>query len=369
MARSINMMSDPMETRYHLLEDKAGHFKGVDRGTRRPIPQVWKVTEYVYEPEDWNPKHSLRDWPSLHLPLPQHAWQVLHPGRIPVSHRDYPRYRCLYCHKPAGDNSCRLDCYFHFKCEILKPVENLLEIRMTPNMGWGMFLKANAERELQKGDWLGQYLGRLLPGNANDNRSDYLMPMAETDTQNGKLFIDAAECGNWTRFVNSRCNPNVDIFEEQAGQVTMVVLRARKTIKRGGQLFINYGPNYFNGVGNKICLCPDQKGKPHGHKARTTNPVDHDDIDEGSQFDNDDTMDVDSPSKPRKKKSSAEKKKNDNGKRGHETDADEDNEDKHVKKRPRRSVLPTPSPSPPPSGLRRSSRPRRPRRNSDMDMS
>jgi SET domain-containing protein len=77
------------------------------------------------------------------------------------------------------------------------------------------------------------------------------------------VAIDGAVYGNWTRFVNSHCVPNVYAATEMIGQMFFVVFTADKELKAGEQLFISYGPDYFlDDKGQETCECSWKVG-PH----------------------------------------------------------------------------------------------------------
>ncbi len=73
--------------------------------------------------------------------------------------------------------------------------------------------------------------------------------------------MDAQTHGNWTRFLNSSCKPNVEALPEQVGGVRVIVLRAKKRIRAGEQVCIGYGRGYFEGR-EMMCLCEAKRG-PH----------------------------------------------------------------------------------------------------------
>ncbi|KAK4464681.1 hypothetical protein QBC42DRAFT_156692, partial [Cladorrhinum samala] len=112
-------------------------------------------------------------------------------------------------------------------------------------------------------EWLGEYIGELLdpshPGSLdgsysfNLDRGDFgLLPPLE---------IDSVRRGNWTRFVNHRCDPNVELVTTQAGKIRMLCFRARQNIEAGQEIFIHYGRPYFTSR-SMACQC-DYQGVPH----------------------------------------------------------------------------------------------------------
>lgn len=80
--------------------------------------------------------------------------------------------------------------------------------------------------------------------------------------QNGLTPSAAAkDFGNWTRFVNHNCNPNVSVIIGMYGRRRSVVFRANRDIPAGEQLGIHYGENYFNQL-QISCNCGVHAG-PH----------------------------------------------------------------------------------------------------------
>lgn len=69
----------------------------------------------------------------------------------------------------------------------------------------------------------------------------------------------AKEFGNWTRFINHRCLPNVEADNTHYGGRRAVVFTADRDIARGEQLFISYGRHYFTGLG-LLCKCDVYQG-------------------------------------------------------------------------------------------------------------
>lgn len=67
----------------------------------------------------------------------------------------------------------------------------------------------------------------------------------------------AREFGNWTRFVNHHCNPNLSVGVGMYGHRRAVVFRANRDIAAGEQLCIHYGEDYFNNL-NIDCNCNAQ---------------------------------------------------------------------------------------------------------------
>ncbi|KAK4112466.1 SET domain-containing protein [Canariomyces notabilis] len=128
-------------------------------------------------------------------------------------------------------------------------------------MGFGVFIRPGCV--LKKGEWIGEYLGELLPPTypgADDSNYAFELPGFPAEGISG-VVINAQRHGNWTRFVNSHCSPNVVAYPEQVGKVRIVAFRTVKRIVAGQQLFIAYGRQYFSGRG-MLCSCNAQ-AQPH----------------------------------------------------------------------------------------------------------
>jgi SET domain-containing protein len=63
-------------------------------------------------------------------------------------------------------------------------------------------------------------------------------------------FIDGAEGGNKSRFLNHSCDPNLVVEEWEVGQTLRIVMRATRDIKAGTELTFAYGRN-----SDEICCC------------------------------------------------------------------------------------------------------------------
>lgn len=69
---------------------------------------------------------------------------------------------------------------------------------------------------IRKGEWVGEYIGELRPiqrvnrdlerGIQSMYRFDFALEGGET------VVVDSERRGNWTRFVNSSCCPNLDVW-------------------------------------------------------------------------------------------------------------------------------------------------------------
>lgn len=113
-----------------------------------------------------------------------------------------------------------------------------------------------ATSSIGKDTWLGEYLGELVPvPRYYDPNDRYMTEVEET------ALIGTRQFGNWTRFVNHHCNPNVRITQEMYGGRKCMLLRASTDIEVGDQLYVNFGSSYFDEY-RRTCTCDAEAG-PH----------------------------------------------------------------------------------------------------------
>ncbi|KAF2839017.1 SET domain-containing protein [Patellaria atrata CBS 101060] len=193
--------------------------------------------------------------------------------------------------------------------------EEHLEFRKREDLGgWGVFTK----KDIKKGSWLGEYFGQLRPISDDDvekdAKNDYgfmiklflksakMVPVPEpqilkkrtrtrpvkalravakaseataqpavawearslsSDDEAGPgdflMCLDARYEGNWTRFINHCCDPNVEFRVERVGDGISEALKAVERIPAGTELWCDYGRYYkFPGGGCK-CGSPNCK--------------------------------------------------------------------------------------------------------------
>lgn len=117
-----------------------------------------------------------------------------------------------------------------------RKTEMWCEVRTStiPKAGKGVFTK----RAFKKGAKLGVYVGKVVNFKEDASRDgDYSM-----EVQDGLVVVDAADCGNWTRFINDgRSKKKNNVKFTKTG--TVVSLR---NIEEGEELFACYGPSYWS---------------------------------------------------------------------------------------------------------------------------
>lgn len=128
--------------------------------------------------------------------------------------------------------------YSHF-CES----SDLVEIKNSniPNSGQGLF----AKKRIKKGDFICWYFGVLIENSVVENGyydSDYLIKNPFTN-----LIIDAEDpLSCFGRYINdglgnSQNNSKFDFYED----TTSGVIISTKNIKKGDEIYISYGMDYW----------------------------------------------------------------------------------------------------------------------------
>lgn len=117
----------------------------------------------------------------------------------------------------------------------LSPTEQL-ELRPSTVHGTGAF----ALRSLSPGQVVGQYEGRRYTA-AEASKRDWDDNLTYVFGLSDGTVIDGNDGGNATRHINHSCAPNCQAVEEEAddGQL-VIVIRTRRRIRAGDELFIDY---------------------------------------------------------------------------------------------------------------------------------
>lgn len=118
-------------------------------------------------------------------------------------------------------------------------------------MGYGVF----AATPIFNGQLLDEYFGELLPPRVAAARhdDDYLFGIRNVASSSARDFA------NWTRFVNHSCRDfNVEAVNDVLGGRRTITFRACRNIKRGDELLIDYGTDYFGDKEGEeiLCRCP-----------------------------------------------------------------------------------------------------------------
>jgi SET domain-containing protein len=101
-----------------------------------------------------------------------------------------------------------------------------------PGMGDGLF----AVHALSQGDFILEYQGERIPsGTAEDGGSRYLFLIDDEWT------IDGPVPENIAGYINHACEPNCEATLEDG----RIMFYAKRAIRSGEELSIDYGPEYF----------------------------------------------------------------------------------------------------------------------------
>ena len=138
---------------------------------------------------------------------------------------------------------CELgECYSE---DIISGNIDLVIKRISPVVGYGVF----ALRDFKSGEFLGEYTGVVK--DSRDSPPDNQYNIAYLRNRKRTYYIDAQYSGSYMRFVNHSGKANVcGIFVVHKG-IRKAIFIAWKPIKKGEQLFFNYGQNYWKGCGKK----------------------------------------------------------------------------------------------------------------------
>lgn len=115
--------------------------------------------------------------------------------------------------------------------------------RATKGAGLGLF----AGEDIQKGDYIIDYVGEILPNaKCEHHPGKYLFEVDDHFT------IDGAMRENIARYINHACRPNTEV-EIEKGEIKIYAI---KNIQKGEEISYDYGKEYFNEFIKPIgCRC------------------------------------------------------------------------------------------------------------------
>ena len=112
-----------------------------------------------------------------------------------------------------------------------------------PGLGHGLF----ATQAMRKGDFILEYTGHKIPTLLADTlKARYLFEIDRRWT------VDGSERSNIARYINHSCDPNCEAELRQGH----ILIHAARDIKKGEELGMNYGEEYFDEFIRPIgCKC------------------------------------------------------------------------------------------------------------------
>jgi [histone H3]-lysine36 N-dimethyltransferase SETMAR len=142
---------------------------------------------------------------------------------------------------------------------------NNVNIVSTPTKGFAVVVKNPL---VHVGTYVGKYIGEVLSDNIAHQRilstknfeHNYLLLYNEHRCQSvTKTFVDARYYGNWTRFINHSCNPNLHVVPVRIDQPEPPHLAffTLRTIEANEELSYSYGTEIDDKF-SKPCHCQSE---------------------------------------------------------------------------------------------------------------
>ncbi|KAG9510496.1 Histone-lysine N-methyltransferase EHMT1 [Fragariocoptes setiger] len=166
---------------------------------------------------------------------------------------------------------CNVACKCSAKCEnrVIQRGSNLkLVLFRTRSRGWGI----RTRKTIKKGTFIGVYSGELITTEESYKRKDdtYLFNLTfntSSNNSNEQQYVnDARYFGNFTRFINHSCAPNVigirSFTTHQDVRFPHIAFFALEKIEAQSELTLNYGDNYWLVKCKRdraYCLCKQDK--------------------------------------------------------------------------------------------------------------
>jgi len=136
-----------------------------------------------------------------------------------------------------------------------RPRDVPIEVFRTPDRGWGVRATVDLVRGKVVGIFTGEIITREQAHKYTGDRKSYIFDLdvheASDDGENaeGKFSVDAYKYGNWSRFINHSCEPNMSVFpviwdsipEFNQPHLAFVATRA---IPASTELTIDYAPGF-----------------------------------------------------------------------------------------------------------------------------
>ncbi|KNE61711.1 hypothetical protein AMAG_06513 [Allomyces macrogynus ATCC 38327] len=119
------------------------------------------------------------------------------------------------------------------------PVSIQVGLKFMPRKGWGVYATA----PIPPGTFVAQYIGEVLHVTAVRN-SAYLFDLDYFTREGHQYMIDAAQKGNFARFLNHSCSPNlaqaIVLYDSHNLDFHRVAFFTRRDIARGEELTFDY---------------------------------------------------------------------------------------------------------------------------------
>lgn len=214
-----------------------------------------RIDNFAFNAEDWTGGRTDAEIDGV---VPKDKYDVLK-YTIPPSKSRAFRFTCRRCgHRKGTRTAAQCNnklCYSdgmkrrQFKDKVESP--GLIRIERTSAGDFGVVAQ---DHITMVGTVLQEYLGELLPnghprcGTDPTQASTYLVKLGS------KCHIDALYKGNWTRYINSSCRPNVQFQEAVVGDRHTVLVVVIRPIAKREELFLDYGKAWFDHYKIK-CRC------------------------------------------------------------------------------------------------------------------
>ncbi len=146
-----------------------------------------------------------------------------------------------FCNKGMLDQK-QLALGDYFKKEIQEPTVPPVRLRwIDETFGWGVF----AEQDLKPMDYIGEYGGIVRRKKKSDLKNAYCFEYSIVKEVYTHYAIDALNHGAITRFINHSLTPNLMSDLAVYQNLSHTIFYVSRLIKKGEQLCINYGPDYW----------------------------------------------------------------------------------------------------------------------------
>jgi len=137
------------------------------------------------------------------------------------------------------------------------PNTSLVEVFETFDRGFGLRCMAS----LPYRHLIGEYIGEIVPKAINQASRQREIHSYDLDghlpNDHPAFYIIRAEkFGNYTRFINHSCEPNVESVAYNKNGVAMIGIVTIKATKLGEELTMDYGEEYWRG---KSCKCGSER--------------------------------------------------------------------------------------------------------------